>query len=170
MSNCHEPASGTTLRSVEPLLGFRAYEDGIDRLLSLAIGRIRIFDRHLGRAYNTAARCASIRRFLLTDAANRLLIVVHDASGIRRDCPRLVDLQRQFGHGLLIHRTLSPARGVYDPFCVVDGSHFVRRFHFDTARGTLNVNDFASAGDLEQRFQEIWDASRAAVTGTTLGL
>jgi hypothetical protein len=152
------------------LAGVAAYEAAIDRLIGMALGRIRIFDRSLGRAYNGAARTAALRAFLLAERGNRLAIVVHDPERIRIDCPRLVALQRQFGHAIAIHRTQSPARGVYDPFCVVDGSHYARRFHFDSIRGKLALNDAEGAGELVLRFEEIWEVSQAAVTGTTLGI
>ena len=158
------------LREARALSGVAAYEAAIDRLVGMALGRIRIFDRQLNRAYNAALRIDAMRAFLLANSANRLAIVVHDAERIRMDCPRLVTLQRHFAHAISIHRTQTLARGVYDPFCVVDGSHYARRFHFDSLRGTLVLNDAEGAGELVQRFGEIWELSQPAVTGTTLGL
>ena len=158
------------LREEQPLAGVAAYEAAVDRLIGMALGRIRIFDRQLDRSHNTAARTEALRRFLLASNANRVAIVVHDAARIRLDCPRLVELQRHFAHAVSIHRTQSMARGVYDPFCVVDGSHYARRFHFDNPRGVLALNDADGAGALVQRFEEIWEVSQPAVTGTTLGL
>jgi hypothetical protein len=158
------------LNEEHALSGVTAYEAAVDRLIGMALGRIRIFDRSLGRAYNAAARAGALRAFLLAERGNRLAIVVHDPERIRMDCPRLVALQRQFAHAVSIHRTQSPARGVYDPFCVVDGSHYARRFHFDSIRGQLVLNDAEGAGELVLRFEEIWEASQPAVTGTTLGI
>jgi hypothetical protein len=174
MSNSPESPQGNNrrdpLREEHALAGFAAYEAALDQLIGMALGRIRLFDRLLGRSYNTAARVEALRRFLLADQANRVAIVVHEPERIRLDCPRLVNLQRHFAHALSIHRTLSVARGVYDPFCVVDGSHYARRFHFDNPRGILVRNDADAAGVLVQRFEEIWEASQPAVTGTTRGL
>jgi hypothetical protein len=173
-SSPDDPGAGerasALLRETHALSGVGAYEQAIDRLIGMALGRIRIFDRGLNRSYNAAARIEALRTFLLANSANRLAIVVHDADRIRTGCPRLVTLQRHFAHALSIHRTQSLARGVYDPFCVVDGSHYARRFHFDTLRGTLVLNDAEGSGELVQRFGEIWEASQPAVTGTTLGL
>lgn len=158
------------LREEQPLSGVGAYEAALDKLIGMALGRIRLFDRQLNRSYNSAHRTDCLRQFLLADKANRVAIVVHDSDRIRLDCPRLVTLQRHFAHALSIHRTQSIARGVYDAFCVIDGSHYARRFHFDNPRGVLVLNDADGAGVLVQRFEEIWDASLPAVTGTTLGL
>ncbi len=163
-------AFGSLLKQEQPLSGIKDYESAIDRVLGLALGRIRIFDRRLGRAYNVATRIELMRSLLLANPANRISIVVHDADNIRTDCARLVVLQRQFGHAVAIHRTQSLARGVYDPFCIADGSHYVRRFHYDSTRGVLALNDPERVGDLVQRYEEIWEASQPAVTGTTLGL
>jgi hypothetical protein len=175
MSNCADPdqptpSLGTLLRSEQALSGVKAYEAAIDQVLALALGHVRIFERRLGRDYNAQPRIDILRAFLLADRTRRVAIVVHDAGNIRIDCPRLVVLQRHFGHGLAIHRTQSLARGVYDPFCVADGSHYARRFHYDSMRGVLVMNDPDRAGELVQRFTEIWEVSQPAITGTTLGL
>jgi len=53
---------------------------------------------------------------------------------------------------------------------VIDGSHLVRRFHYNSGRGVFAINDPERASDLVQRFEEIWEASQPAVTGTVLGL
>jgi hypothetical protein len=158
------------LKQEHPLTGSKDYEAAIDRILALALGQVRIFDRRLSRAYNDSARIELMRALLLSNRSSRIHIVTHDASNIRTDCARLVVLQRQFGHAVAIHRTQSLARGVYDPFVIIDGSHYARRFHYNGARGVIAVNDPEGAGDLVQRFNEIWEASQPAVTATTLGL
>jgi hypothetical protein len=165
-----EPQIAALLKQERALSGLREYHAGLDQVIASALGRVRIFDRHLGREFNSQDRIELMRKLLLANKANRIAIVVHDPGNIRSDCPRLVGLQRQFGHALAIHRTLSLARGVYDPFCVADGSNYARRFHHDSMRGILVLNDPDRAGDLVQRFEEIWEASQAAVTATTLGL
>jgi hypothetical protein len=163
-------ALGITLRSDQPLSRVKDYEAAVDRLISMALGRVRIFDRKISLEYNRTERIDAMRAFLLASRTNRLSIAVHDCERVRTDCPRLVSLQRQFSHALSIHRTLAPARGVYDPFCVADGSHYARRFHFDTLRGTLVLNDADGAAQLVRRFEEIWEVSQPSVTATTLGL
>jgi len=164
------PPTGPLLGEHKPITGFKDYESAIDGLVTMALGRIRIFDRRLSADYNAAVRIDAMRAFLLANRANRISIVVHDAERIRGECPRLVSLQRQFANAISIHRTLSLARGVYDPFCVADGSHYARRFHFDSMRGALALNDAEGAAELVRRFDEIWEASHPAVTATTLGL
>lgn len=164
------PFGVSILRQEQRLSGLKEYEAAIDRAIALALGRVRIFDRKLGRDYNEGSRTDALRHLLLNNPATRISIVVHEAENIRTDCPRLVTLQRQFAHAIAIHRTQSLARGVYDPFCVIDGSHYARRFHYNSGRGVLAINDPETASDLVQRFDEIWEASQPAVTGTVLGL
>lgn len=161
---------GADLRSEQALVGVRAYEAGIDRLIGMALGRVRIFDRRLSGDYNRSERIDALDAFLRIGRSNRIAIVVHEPERIRLDCPRLVSLQRRHAHAIGIHRTLAPAKGVYDPFCVADGSHYARRYHFDTLRGVLVLHDAEAAAVLVRRFDEIWEVSQPAVTATTLGL
>jgi hypothetical protein len=154
----------------QPITGFKNYEAAIDRVIGMALGRLRIFDRRLTAQYNAAARIDAMRVFLLANRVNRITIVVHEGERISVECPRLVSLQRQFVNTLSIHRTLAAARNVYDPFCIADGSHYARRFHFDGMRGVLGLNDPDSAAELVRRFDEIWEVSQPAVIATTLGL
>jgi len=164
------PGIGDALRSEQALSGVSAYETAVDQLLEMALGRVRIFDRKLSLGYNRTERIDAMRAFLLANRTNRISIVLHDCEHIRLHCPRLVSLQQRFSYAISIHRTLAPAHGVYDPFCVVDGSHYARRFHFDTLRGTLILNDADGAAQLVRRFDEIWEVSQPGITATTLGL
>lgn len=150
--------------------GLREYEGLIDSLIPGTERMIRVFDRTLAREWNSAQRFELLRQFLLANRVNRLLIVVHDAEPIERECPRLVDLVRQFSAAVRIHETLSLARHVYDPFVVFDASHYVHRFHFRYLRAAHGTHDVVGAQQLLDRFSEIWDASTHAVAAGTSGL
>lgn len=150
--------------------GLAAYEAAFEELIGCARQTLRVFDRSLGRRFDTPRRHDLLRRFLLAGRSNRVYIVLHDPTHIARDCPRLMALLRQFSHGMHVHRTLAEARCVYDPFAVADETMFVRRFHFDTRRGVASRGDWSATQLLLKRFDEIWQASRPAVTATTLGL
>lgn len=169
MSGTHDGTSLPHMRR-QALLGARDYASAIDQVIACALGQIRVFDRSLGRDFNTSLRFDALRDFLLAERTRRVRIVLHDASRLREECPRLVALLRQVGHALAIHRTLSAARGVYDPFCIADGSHYARRFHFDNPRGTLVFDDPEGSAELARRFDEIWEVSQPAISATTLGL
>jgi hypothetical protein len=150
--------------------GSREYEELIDRLIPQTQRVIRVFDRSLSRAWNSAQRCEALRQFLLANRVNRLFIVVHDAEPIERGCPRVVDLVRQFSAAVRIHETLTPAKHVYDPFVVFDSSHYVHRFHYRYLRAAHGANDLIGSQQLLDRYAEIWEASAHAVSAGTSGL
>jgi len=146
------------------------YEAVIEGLIPQTLRTIRVFDRSLSRAWSSSQRYETLRQFLLGNRANRLLVVVHDAEPIERECPRVVDLVRQFSASVRIHETLSPAKHVYDPFAVFDSSHYVHRFHYRYLRAAQGTNDVIGAQQLIDRFSEIWEASAHAVSAGTSGL
>jgi len=150
--------------------GLREYEEVIAALIPQTQRFIRVFDNSLSRDWTSPQRYEALRQFLLANRLNRLLIVVHDAEPIERECPRVVDLVRQFSASVKIHETLSPAKHVYDPFVVFDASHYVHRFHYRYLRAAQGTNDVIGAQQLIDRFGEIWDASTHAVTAGTSGL
>jgi hypothetical protein len=150
--------------------GMREYEELIDSLIAQSQRAIRVFDRSLSRAWNTPQRYEALRQFLLMNRVNRLLIVVHDAEPIERECPRVVDLVRQFSAAVRIHQTLPPAKHVYDPFVVFDATHYVHRFHYRYLRAAQGSHDLLGAQQLLDRYAEIWEASAHAVSAGTSGL
>jgi hypothetical protein len=152
------------------LEGVVEYETAMDELLARPQRQLRLFDRQIGAGFNSVKRHELLRTFLLASRANRLQIVVHDSSNLARDCPRLMNLLRSFAHAITIHETEPQAKGVYDPFAIVDDRDYLRRFHYDDTRGQLALDDPQGAHGLIQRFDEIWEASAPAVSATTLGL
>jgi hypothetical protein len=152
------------------LEGNSEYEAAIDTLLARSGRKLRIFERQLGKGYNSSHRHDLLRHFLLAGRGHCIQIVLHDATTLQRDCPRMVLLLRQFSHVVGIHETEPQARGVYDPFSVIDERDYVHRFHYDGARGLLGLNDPQGALVFVQRFEEIWAASTPAASATTLGL
>jgi hypothetical protein len=152
------------------LEGNLEYEKALDTLFARTGRKLRIFDRMLGTAYSSTGRHDLLRRFLLTSRTRTVQIVLHDVSNLQRDCPRLIDLLRQFSHALSIHETELQAKGVYDPFAVMDDRDYLHRFHYDDTRGLLGLDDPHAARGFVQRFEELWEASSPAVSGTTLGL
>ena len=150
--------------------GMREYEAIIDGLVPQTQSIIRVFDNSLSSEWNTLQRYEALRRFLLANRTNRLLIVVHDAEPIEGERPRLVDLVRQFGTSVKIHQTLSLAKQVYDPFVVFDATHYVHRFHYRYLRAAQGTNDLVGTQQLLDRYAEIWEASAPAVTAGTSGL
>ena len=154
----------------QKLEGERAFQAAVDALLARPQHTLRIFDRQLGRDFNSTHRYELLRAFLLRSRANRLYVVLHDTSNLARDCPRLMNLVRQFSESVTIHETQPQAKAVHDPFAVADDRDFVHRFHYEHARALLALDDPQGTQGLLQRFEEIWEASIPAVSATTLGL
>jgi hypothetical protein len=150
--------------------GMREYEAVIDALIPQTQRTIRVFDRALSRAWSSGERYEALRRFLLSGRSNRLLIVLHQADQLERDCPRMLELVRGFSTAVKIHQTLDAARQLYDPFVIFDASHYVHRFHYDHLRAAQGMNDVNGAQVLLDRHAEIWEASAPAVSANTTGL
>ena len=165
-----QPVPPERMPGERKLEGLAAYETAIDELIANASRMVRIFDRSIGRGFNSPQRYELLRELLLANRANRVYIALHETANITRDCPRLILLLKQFSHGLFIYQTLPAARRVYDPFAVADDTRFVRRFHYDDVRGVATVGDVAATQLLMQRFDEIWQASAPSVSATTIGL
>lgn len=147
------------------------YVAGIDTVIGMAQRTIRVFDHSLeNMGFNSPKRNELLRNFLLKNRNNRLQIVVHDTEYLARSCPRMTLLLKQFSHGISIHQTHAHAQGVTDPFIVVDGDHYARRYHFEDTRGVLALHDPQGAHALNERFDELWEASFPALFATTLGL
>jgi hypothetical protein len=150
--------------------GNAEYEDALDTLFARPGRRLRIFDRQLGTGFVGVHRYGLLRHFLLASRSNRIQIVLHDTANLQRDCARLVMLLRQFSHAVSINETEPQAKRVYDPFVVMDERDYLHRFHYDDSRGLLALDDPHGAHGFVQRFEEIWEASAPALSGTTLGL
>ncbi len=152
------------------LEGLAAYDEALDKLLANATHTVRIFDKSIGRNFNSPQRYDLFAQFLLARRTNRVRIVLHETTNIVRDCPRLMMLLKRFSYGLVIHQTLPAARRIYDPFAVADDMRFVRRFHYTDLRGVATIGDVSATSLLIKRFDELWEASAPSVAATTVGL
>ncbi len=148
-----------------------AYQQALDQVLEAARHSLQLFeyDLHEG-GWNSPQREALLKQFILRSTDNRLHIALHSVDFVRRHCPRLLNLQRQYSYAVLIHETNPEARSINDPILIADGQHYVHRFHYEQARGELVLHDPDQTHRLVLRFDEIWHASSVAVTATTLGL
>ena len=159
------------LPDIKPLRGTVEISLSIDEIIALATRRIVIFDRDLAAGgYNTPQRFNRLKIFLLSNRRNRIDIALHKSENLERDCARMMILLRQFSHAVSVRRTLPEAQRVQDGFVVADGIHFVHRFHFDHPLAQRAFNDESGAGNLQRRFDEIWDYTEPATSATVLGL
>lgn len=148
----------------------REYELIIDQLIPLTQQIIRVFDKTLSHAYNSASRIELLKHFLLTNRNNRLLIILHDTRQLPLECPRLIEFARQFNHACSIRETLRGARHVADPFVIFDCSHYVHRFHYDHMRAAQGTHDAAGTQQLIDRFTEIQEYAGPPLAANVTGL
>jgi hypothetical protein len=143
----------------------------IDTLLGIAKHSIRVFDVDLsGMGWNNAARAETIIAFLRSNPAARVEIILHDTGWVERSCPRLLNILKYRGHAIAIRRTGQDARLAMDPLLIVDGVHFLHRFHASQPRASLSIGDPAAAQSLVTRFDAISECAEPGVTPTVLGL
>jgi len=153
------------------LEGPREYEQALNTIIQQARHSLHIFDYNLrNEGYNSQERSELLQHFLHLNRSNRLTIVLHDTGYLTRECPRMLNLIRLFGHAIDIYQTTDEARGVSDPFVIADSEHYLHRFHYDHPRAVLSLNDKEGALELVRRFNEIMAASEPAAPPTTLGL
>lgn len=143
----------------------------IDALIALARHHIQVFDQDLSQTgWNSVARSDRLAAFLREVRGRRLDIIVHDTRYLESACPRLVNLLQNYGHAVAIYRTGVEAKVATDPLVIVDGVHYLHRFHFEKPRAALGISQPEQTQPLASRFDEIWATGEPGITGTVLGL
>ena len=143
----------------------------IDTLIGLAQHSIRVYDVDLsGMGWNAVDRTRSLAAFLRASPAARIEIIVRDTGWIERSCPRLMQLLKFHGHVITIRRAGEDARLAMDPLMIVDGVHFLHRFHVSQPRAALSIDDPVAATPLVTRLDAISETAEPGIAPTTLGL
>lgn len=153
------------------LLGAADYIEALDTLCKLPQHSLCIFEKDFDNiGFNSEARFASLRHFLLASPNNRLQLLAHNTRPLSQFCPRMMILLKQFGHSMSIYETPKHLQHLSEPFAVADDAHYVRRFHFDDTRGILAQNDVEGGRLLKSKFAEMWAASHPSSLTTTISL
>jgi hypothetical protein len=143
----------------------------IDELIGLATQKLQVFDIDLSQTgWDTMARANNLSAFLRRVPAARFDLIVHDTRWLQGSCPRLVNLLRQYSTAITVYQTGREARMAMDPLVIVDGRHFLHRFHIDQPRASLVIDNPQQASPLATRFEEIWATGEPGMAGTVLGL
>jgi hypothetical protein len=151
--------------------GVTEYIAALDQVCASTRHTLNIFEKDFADiGFNSEARYDTLRHFLLGSPNNRLSLLTHDPQHLIRYCPRMMMLLREFSHSMEILQTPPHMRNVTEPFAVADNSNYVRRYHFDDARGLLAQNDPEGARLLNSRYQEMRQVSHTGATPTRLGL
>ncbi len=148
--------------------------EAVEQLVHAAQRELRIFDatpRALrDRGFGSPSRIETLRRLLLADRSHLLRVALHDVRAIETELPRLVDLLTRFSGQIQIHRTIDQATEARDPMIVADACHYWRKLHVDQPRSVITLHDATDTKPILDRFEEIWERSEVAVTGSTIGL
>ncbi len=143
----------------------------IDELIALARHHIQVFDQDLSQTgWNSAARMDALAAFLRGVRGRRLDIIVHDTRYLESACPRLRKLLEAYGHAMAIQQTGDEGKVATDALLIVDGQHYLHRFHFEQPRASLGILQPDQAQPLVTRFGEIWATGTPGLTATVLGL
>lgn len=162
---------GTELLPNTILQGELLLASAVDDVIHRAEREILIFDPDLSRGgYTSLSRAEALRDFLAGGRHRRLILLLHDTDFLTHRCPRLMQLIRLFSHSFIVHKTGEEARQAQDSFVLVDGMHYVHRFHVDHARFRFGIDDAAGVQPLRERFDQILETSTHSVSATTLGL
>lgn len=149
--------------------GIADYVAALDTLCQQARHKLYLFDHDFdGAGYNSEARYAALRGFLLANPANRLFVLAHDTGYLATRCPHMMTLLHQFGTAMSVYQTPNNLQYISEPFSVADEENYVRLFHFDDPRGILAQQDPENARALQSRFLEIWAASHPTPSTTSL--
>jgi hypothetical protein len=143
----------------------------IDELIALARHHIQVFDQDLSQTgWNDAARTERLAAFLREVRGRRLDIIVHDTRYLESACPRMLRLLGAYGHAMAILQTGPEGKVATDPLVIVDGQHYLHRFHFEQPRAALGILQPEQAQPLAARFGEIWATGASGVNASVLGL
>jgi DNA-binding LacI/PurR family transcriptional regulator len=145
--------------------------EAVDTLIALAHQHIRVFDQDLSQTgWNSAARADRLASFLRQVRGRRLDIIVHDTRYLESACPHMLALLRNYSHALAIYQTGPEGKVATDPLLIVDGRHYLHRFHFEQPRAALGIDQPEHTQPLASRFEEIWATGQEGLSGTVLGL
>ena len=155
----------------ETLLTVSEQVAALDEIAALAQHSIRVFDSDMSEmGWNRAERVELLSAFLRRSRSSKVEIILHETRWLESSCPRLIALLRSYGDRMTIYTTGPEARSASDPLVLVDGRHFLHRFHIEQPRATLAIESPHLAGPLINRFEEIWATGEAGLTGTVLGI
>ena len=130
-----------------------------------------IFDQDLSHGdFASLEKYNLLYRFLSTNIASQLKIILQDTGFFQAKCPRLSNLFEIYGHKMSVHVTNSSVRHIKECFILADGKSYIKRIHIDQARFKYAINDETGAEVLNNRFMELTTAIENIVPNKPLGL
>lgn len=153
------------------IAGEQLYSEAINLILENAQRELLIFDQDLSHGdFAGLEKYNLLCRFLSTNIASQLKIILQDAGFFQTQCPRLCNLFRVYGHKMSVHVTNSSVRHIKECFILADGKNYIKRIHIDQARFKYAMNDETSVEVLNNRFTELTAAIADIAQTKPLGL
>ena len=148
------------MNSFETPAEFRA---AFDALLAHAPRQFRLYDRDLSLLdIDHQPRHASLRALCVAGGGRRIELLLDEIHHVARDCPRLMQLVRDFGHVIEIRQADPNMPRPDQAFALADRHGALVRADKTALHGTLHLDDPHSAILLHQEFEGMWQRSRPA--------
>ena len=147
---------------------FRA---AFDALLDSTQRQLRLYDHDLSLFdIDQLPRHNRLRTICVAGSGRRIELLLDEIHPIARDCPRLMQLVRDFGHVIEIRQADPNMPRPDQAFALADRHGALVRADKSALHGTLHLDDAHSTILLHQEFEGMWQRAQAGVTATTLGL
>jgi hypothetical protein len=131
--------------------------------------RLRLFDPDFALwSLETSETEALLRHFLLHKG--KLELLAHDRTWLERQCPRFMNLLRDFGDAIECRVSGKHLRQLTDSFCIADERDIVRRFHSAHLRGETVFDGPDDTTASAERFSAMWSESEPGLRGGATGL
>ena len=147
---------------------FRA---AFDALLDSTQRQLRVYDQNLSLFdIDQLPRHNRLRTLCVAGSGRRIELLLDEIHHVARDCPRLMQLVRDFGHVIEIRQADPNMPRPDQAFALADRHGALVRADKSALHGTLHLDDAHSTILLHQEFESMWQRAQASVTATTLGL
>jgi len=148
-----------------------ALHAAFDALLERTHRQLRLYDHNLSQlALDLPQRHAALRALCVAGTGHRIELLLDDIAHISRDCPRLMQLVRDFSHVIEIRQADPDAPRPEQAFAIADQHSAIIRADKTALRGALHLDDASRTVILHHSFESMWQRSQTHVSATTLGL
>jgi hypothetical protein len=142
-----------------------------DALLARTQRQLRVYDHDLSVFdLDQLPRHAALRALCVAGGGHRVELLLDDIHHLTRDCPRLMQLVRDFSHVIEIRQADPDAPRPDEAFAIADQHSMLMRADKTALRGTLHLDDASSTVNPHHSFESMWQRSQTHVSATTLGL
>ena len=154
--------------SFETPAEFRA---AFDALLDCAQRQLRVYDQSLSLLdIDQLPRHNRLRAICVAGGGRRIELLLDEIHHVARDCPRLMQLVRDFGHVIEIRQADPNMPRPDQAFALADRHGALVRADKLALHGTLHLDGAHASIQMHQEFEGMWQRAQASVTATTLGL